>query len=369
MSNHLSHLHIGSFRGLRDLRLEGLGKFNLFVGENNAGKTSLLEAILIALAPGDRENWDRIFAIRGASWDLPTRKARWLFPRTGHDPSDPLGLIRIQAGFGQDEESLQVRWGEESQKKEATVLKVGGREFPNEITHTVIHLEVEWTGANEGTKSGAIEYTDTTQSVGRRWQWKRGADSSLSRIPVRNMAYLPPRAHHQPEAVAEAVSACVRSGTKGELLQFLQIFDDEVGDLDVVVDQGHSDVLIQHRGLGGLPLHAFGDGMAKALHVAATAFGVAGGILVLDEVETSLHHNAQMPFFKALRSVADQLEVQVFASTHSLESLDSTLAAFADNEDDLVAYRIAKKGGASVVTAYPGHLLRETRYEMGFEIR
>jgi hypothetical protein len=45
------------------------------------------------------------------------------------------------------------------------------------------------------------------------------------------------------------------------------------------------------------------------------------------------------------------------------------LAAFEDNEDDLVAYRIAKKDGASVVTAYPGHLLRETRYEMGFEIR
>jgi hypothetical protein len=369
MSNHLSLLNILAFRGLRGLRLEGLGTFNLFVGENNSGKTSILEAILLAFAPGDRDNWEQVFALRGASWDLPTRKARWLFPVSESEPSGPPDTIQIESSFGDIQESLAIRYGEVSQEKSTQVLRRGGREIPEEIIKTVNRLEIEWTGGNEGTKSGTIICTDTTHSVSRRWGWHRSSDGPLDRMPVRKLAFMAPRSHHRPEAVAEAVSSCVESGTKQELLPFIQIFDSDITDLDVVVDQGHSDVLIQHRRLGSLPLHAFGDGMAKALHVAATAFDVAGGTLLLDEVETSLHFSAQAPFFKALRRIADSLDVQIFATTHSLESLDSTLAAFEDNEDDLVAYRIAKKDGASVVTAYPGHLLRETRYEMGFEIR
>ena len=279
MSNHRSLLNILAFRGLRDLRLEGLGTFNLFVGENNSGKTSILEAILLAFAPGDRDNWEQVFALRGASWDLPTRKARWLFPVSESEPSGPPDTIQIESSFGDIQESLAIRYGEVSQEKSTQVLRRGGREIPEEIIKTVNRLEIEWTGGNEGTKSGTIICTDTTHSVSRRWGWHRSSDGPLDRMPVRKLAFMAPRSHHRPEAVAEAVSSCVESGTKQELLPFMQIFDSDITDLDVVVDQGHSDVLIQHRRLGSLPLHAFGDGMAKALHVAATAFDVAGGTL------------------------------------------------------------------------------------------
>src|SRR5262249_19976374 len=38
-------IHIQNFRGLRDLRIDDLGRINLIVGANNVGKTSLLEAL------------------------------------------------------------------------------------------------------------------------------------------------------------------------------------------------------------------------------------------------------------------------------------------------------------------------------------
>ena len=41
----LDKLYIDSFRGIRDLNLENLRPINLIVGNNNCGKTSVLEAV------------------------------------------------------------------------------------------------------------------------------------------------------------------------------------------------------------------------------------------------------------------------------------------------------------------------------------
>ena len=40
-----SAIEIKAYRGLRDVTLDGLGIVNILVGENNTGKTSILEAI------------------------------------------------------------------------------------------------------------------------------------------------------------------------------------------------------------------------------------------------------------------------------------------------------------------------------------
>src|SRR5256885_1703725 len=44
----VTNIHFENFRGFTDLKLDGLKRINLIVGRNNAGKTSLLEGIVIA---------------------------------------------------------------------------------------------------------------------------------------------------------------------------------------------------------------------------------------------------------------------------------------------------------------------------------
>src|SRR6185436_8812988 len=50
-------LTVGSFRGLRETKLEGLGRVNLLVGGSNSGKTSVLEAISLLSSPTDPLVW------------------------------------------------------------------------------------------------------------------------------------------------------------------------------------------------------------------------------------------------------------------------------------------------------------------------
>ena len=48
----LELVHIRNFRGLKDLKIEGLGRINLFAGRNNSGKTALLEALSLLAGAG-----------------------------------------------------------------------------------------------------------------------------------------------------------------------------------------------------------------------------------------------------------------------------------------------------------------------------
>jgi predicted ATPase len=52
-------LHIRGFRAFEDLQLTGLGRVNLLVGENNIGKTTVLEALKIRCA-GRAAPWELI---------------------------------------------------------------------------------------------------------------------------------------------------------------------------------------------------------------------------------------------------------------------------------------------------------------------
>lgn len=49
--NHIESLQIETYRGIRNLEVENLGNVNVFVGDNNTGKTSVLEAIELMCNP------------------------------------------------------------------------------------------------------------------------------------------------------------------------------------------------------------------------------------------------------------------------------------------------------------------------------
>ena len=58
MATHsLESVSVHGFRGLRNFRLDGLHRVNVLVGENNSGKTSVLEALSILSNPLDPYEW------------------------------------------------------------------------------------------------------------------------------------------------------------------------------------------------------------------------------------------------------------------------------------------------------------------------
>ena len=54
-SRFIQDITIRNFKCFEELKIEGCGQFNLILGDNNVGKTSVLEALLVDVEPGDEE--------------------------------------------------------------------------------------------------------------------------------------------------------------------------------------------------------------------------------------------------------------------------------------------------------------------------
>ena len=60
----ITSLLIRDFRGIHELSIPMLNRVNLIVGDNNCGKTSVLEAILLLRNPRDLSNLFRVAKLR-----------------------------------------------------------------------------------------------------------------------------------------------------------------------------------------------------------------------------------------------------------------------------------------------------------------
>ncbi|MDR3570160.1 MAG: AAA family ATPase [Syntrophobacteraceae bacterium] len=64
MTPKITSLEIMEFRGLRQLKIEGIGRVNLLTGRNNTGKSSVLEALRILASDADPAAIDNILRYR-----------------------------------------------------------------------------------------------------------------------------------------------------------------------------------------------------------------------------------------------------------------------------------------------------------------
>ena len=61
MSNiHISALHIDTYRGIKNLKLEGFTGVNIFTGDNNSGKTSIMELLNTLIDPSHIDVWQSL---------------------------------------------------------------------------------------------------------------------------------------------------------------------------------------------------------------------------------------------------------------------------------------------------------------------
>ena len=66
-----------------------------------------------------------------------------------------------------------------------------------------------------------------------------------------------------------------------------------------------------------IPLGSFGDGLRRILALAFAVVQSAGGVLLVDEIDTGLHYSVMEKMWEVIIKTAEKLDVQIFATTHS----------------------------------------------------
>ena len=118
-----------------------------------------------------------------------------------------------------------------------------------------------------------------------------------------------------------------------------------------------------------IPLRSLGDGASRLFGVTLALANCRGGFLLIDEAENGIHHRLQGDFWRMVLQAAQDNDVQVIATTHSLDCVRGFARAVMENEtSEGVLVRIDDYRGSLRAVEYSDKNLRVAA-EQGMEVR
>lgn len=100
-----------------------------------------------------------------------------------------------------------------------------------------------------------------------------------------------------------------------------------------------------------MPIGTMGDGIWRLLAVTLALIRASGGVLLVDEIDTGLHFSVMEKMWKLVTETAQQLNVQVFATTHSSDcwkALASVSRSDVSQDSEVTIQRIEKTRSEAV---------------------
>ena len=330
----ISELVIEKYRGIDNLKLENLGKVNIIAGENNTGKTSILEVIESLRCPNSLRNWRRLGRRERTDGNyMPTMiydTMKSLFPINNENDKTKISYF---GKYNDQKFSVELLGQFSDAILTGEQLKMNGVYLPYENRNEYEHNEYETSVLN-------VKYIINGEDCGKDtvYSMQRGAvqsDTEMVSI-IKNVVYVSPTQHANNTLYLDSLM------TDPELYeQFVDImkeFDPDFVSINSVGEEkalSRKYVVLSKKFKEGLILNAYGDGMKKAMLLLSAVLKAKNGILLLDEFETAIHISVMGKVFKWIIENASKLNVQIFMTSHSLEAINSVLKCCPEMQNNI----------------------------------
>jgi hypothetical protein len=325
-------IKIQGYRGFEQFDVPDLGRINLLVGTNNSGKTSVLEAIYLLTSVGDPFSlWQLLWrrGERSAVVPNPERPQRQrqqmeldiahLF--TGHD-IHPGSRISLIAKNQTPERSVSLTVSELSGKERSELF---GPDDEGTLTSRLV-LQIK----------GHPKPPAAVIPLSRAG----GLVADTLDMPTR-------RLRQRTSEIFPAYFIATESVTSDELVAFwnkvaltpnetlvlnaLKFLDPQIERIAAQVNlpgyygaQSRGGFIVKREGIEQpIPIGSMGDGMWRMLAMAIALTQCKGGVLLVDEIDTGLHYTVMSQIWRLIFNAAKELDVQVFATTHSYDCVYS----------------------------------------------
>ena len=103
-----------------------------------------------------------------------------------------------------------------------------------------------------------------------------------------------------------------------------------------------------------IPLTVVSSGASRYLGMLLAVTATKNGVVLIDEIENGLYWKKMPNIWKRLRALCVQLGVQIFATTHSNECLQSLVEAIEGHEEDFSLIRTVMEDGLHGVEHFYG---------------
>jgi hypothetical protein len=353
----LKSLTLKGYRGFKDFSVEELSRVTLLVGKNNAGKTSVLEAAEMIARGGSPAGLVRSL----------TRRAEFTqeIDRLTRDPE--LDVCHLFHGHNIDFGTKFSIIGTESDNQKIGLSCEIVPEFPHEEQGPVPLDE-----SDAGNPMDFLDLLDLqtlarrtlrleNQSNGRRSEIRLSPAGGLSsRWTTRAIASDDPAPRPvisipteglDPRSLGKFWNSLVLEPAEERVVDALRIIEPDIERLAFVAEDdrpfrpSHGFKVKLGEYTLPVPFGSLGDGMKRLLALAIAVNRAAGGVLLIDEIDTGLHYSAMIEMWRMVIKTARALDVQVIATSHSGDCLKSLAWLQEDDPElasDLSLHRIEK---------------------------
>jgi AAA15 family ATPase/GTPase len=373
-------LTIQGYRCFEDFSMDGLTRVNLLVGNNNSGKTSFLEAVyLLVNQPTSLEQKPTLFEIlenRGEFKQIILS-----------DPLKPQNLDANKLSLQYVFDYICYRRDDGEQSQSVTIKTSENRDL-------ALLIQV-----SDQLSRFFFDEVDVKGKITKRWSYsleykseeflnlsikKKKASEPLRPLSSENKFYKDPSISIDPcpivfeskhsvntERLFSTWDRITLTPKEDILIEALKIIEPRIQRLGVTMSEIPKKVLVKlHNKSWPVPLNSMGDGMSRILTLTMALVSTEKGILLVDEIETGLHYEAQLDMWRLVLKTAQDLDVQVFATTHSWDCIAAFKEALQELEDQSVAklFRLDSKYGKLRAVEYDAEDIR-IAVDQGIEVR
>jgi len=346
-----SDVQIGAYRGIAGVSLDGLRRINLIAGVNNAGKTSVLEAVHLLSHQNDETALLNTMRWRGKWEGQPD--PNWLV-----DQIPP--HICVSGRF------------DEIKNNTAEVVVRRKDDADERIGDQASFLKRYLIESRYGSWVQSTDVALFSDRPHRAYFDAQGPEADRETLHGRNWlcrcSFTSPFGANRMDALVKAHDVALKAGTKANVIAFIkEKIDSHMGNIEFS-DTQHR-FLATHSEYEKAPdLASFGDGLWRVFEIGMLLASVRGGVLLIDEFESAIHPQLLGDFARIVQRLAVDLDVQVFLTTHSKEALDAFITN-SDKADDVAAYALRRCPGGIDVRRFDGNQLLLLHDAADFDLR
>lgn len=334
VTEHYSSVNIRRYRKIANLEIKKLRQINIFVGENNSGKTSLLEAVYLLAQLNDLNAFLELERFRGKFFNA--FNAKWI-------DKNFISPIEVQGIFNNFETKIVISNDETNEiiDKSSYISTINIEASANDsLLNSYVHLYAN--------KDPELYYQKAQKLC-------QSAFSS----PYRYNDSILKKAHAQ----------AVKNKKIDDIILFIrENIDATIEKIELIDIHGENRFFVTSNEHNcSIDLTKYGEGLQRIFEIALLITYCSDGILCIDEVDSAIHKKLLVDFARFVQKLADRYNVQIFLSTHSKECID----AFTEisNNDKMMAF-ILKKTNEDVGFQYiEGDKLKNLVNSINLDIR
>jgi len=367
-----------AFRGIKDLKIKDIGNINLIVGDNNSGKTSVLESMMLLRNVKEFSNILNVIRLRDNNFYSPFRMSTFDNFLYMFNPEENEKHIAVEGKIKRKKVGMNMTGTLENVMVDYNEISERNRKVNGRNNSEAIYEESE-IAEFQGKINSYVGKSELETEEFKINQYTRLMGVRVSRPSLIEIVYVSPTEHTSGNVFSRIVK---NDSYKEIVLKVIRIFDENIEDMLYLKNEQTSRPIecLKHKKLGIMPLATYGDGIKKALLLANSIVKAANGILLVDEIETAIHAKYYDDIFKFVIKACIQFNIQLFATTHSIEAVDGFLATQYNSEKEIydedaqdlirvITFRKNIEMNKTDSRVLTGKEVFENRSNFGFEVR